>query len=203
MTDPDPPLKPRKTPRQARAQATVAAILEAAARILETGGAEALTTNFVAKTAGVSVGSLYQYFPSKEAILAELVREMRREMRDDILRALEFVQGKPLPYAMARLIRAVIHHHMHRARRVLVLEHLAERLPPDPDSRALTTEVEEALSDCLTQHGIASAPQAARDVFNLIVGMAHPALHAGERNLDALARRIEPAVMGYLGSHQT
>jgi AcrR family transcriptional regulator len=65
--------KPRKQPRQVRAQATVSAILEATAHILSESGYDALTTNHVAAKAGVSIGSLYQYFPSKEALVGELM----------------------------------------------------------------------------------------------------------------------------------
>ena len=78
---------PRKTPRQERSAVTCAAILEAAARILETSGSKGLTTNHVAALAGVFVGALYQYFPAKEAILAELVRQMRQEMLADFVGA--------------------------------------------------------------------------------------------------------------------
>jgi AcrR family transcriptional regulator len=62
------PNAPRKLPTQARAKATVEAILAATARLLRREGYEALSTNRVAEVAGVSVGSLYQYFPSKEAL---------------------------------------------------------------------------------------------------------------------------------------
>ena len=65
---------PRKTPRQARARATAEALVEAAARIMETEGRAALTTNRIAERAGASVGSLYQYFPNREAIVAALAR---------------------------------------------------------------------------------------------------------------------------------
>lgn len=58
---------PRRSPRQERSQFTVDAIFEAVARIVATQGEDALTTNRIAEVAGVSVGSLYQYFPSKEA----------------------------------------------------------------------------------------------------------------------------------------
>ena len=61
-----------RTPRQARARATVDAILLAAAHILKTEGEGALTTNRVALLAGVSIGSLYQYFPNKQAVLDAL-----------------------------------------------------------------------------------------------------------------------------------
>ncbi|MFO0599984.1 MAG: TetR/AcrR family transcriptional regulator [Myxococcaceae bacterium] len=69
------PESPRKLPRQARAQATVDAILRATAHILRTKGWDALNTNAVAKVAGVSIGSLYQYFPSKEALVAALAEQ--------------------------------------------------------------------------------------------------------------------------------
>jgi len=66
------PLSPRKSPLQARSQHLVGAILQAAIRVLERDGAAAFTTVRVAAMAGVSVGSLYQYFPNKEAILFRL-----------------------------------------------------------------------------------------------------------------------------------
>jgi AcrR family transcriptional regulator len=71
----------RKAPRQARAQATVTAILEATIRILEREGIEAATTTRVAEVAGVSVGTLYQYFAHRDAILDALQdREFERAL---------------------------------------------------------------------------------------------------------------------------
>lgn len=64
----------RKTPTQPRGAASFNAILDATARLLEEGGAEVLTTNLVAEIAGVNIATLYQYFPSKEAILLALYR---------------------------------------------------------------------------------------------------------------------------------
>lgn len=69
------PKKKRRSPRQARASETVALILEAAAQILEAGGLEAFTTNAVADRAGVSIGSLYQYFADKKALLLALAQQ--------------------------------------------------------------------------------------------------------------------------------
>ncbi len=63
---------PRKLPKQARSAELVGAILQAGIRVLERDGADAFTTVRVAEQAGVSVGSLYQYFPNKESILARL-----------------------------------------------------------------------------------------------------------------------------------
>jgi AcrR family transcriptional regulator len=67
---------PRKKPAQERSKETVRVILEAAARILARDGYERTNVNRVAELAGVSVGSLYQYFPSKEALVAEVARSL-------------------------------------------------------------------------------------------------------------------------------
>jgi len=65
----------RKLPKQARSQATVETILEATSRILQTDGERALTTNAIARLAGISIGTLYQYFPDKNAILITLAQQ--------------------------------------------------------------------------------------------------------------------------------
>src|SRR6476620_3683107 len=74
-------LSPRKWPRQERSRATVEAILEAATDILLRQGAGRLTTNRIAQRAGVNIASLYQYFPGKHGILAELQRRHGAERR--------------------------------------------------------------------------------------------------------------------------
>jgi AcrR family transcriptional regulator len=77
-------LQPRKRPRQARSRATYTSLLDAAARLLEQHGYAALTTNHVAHAAGVAVGSLYEYFPTKEVIVAELVRRTMAEVAQEV-----------------------------------------------------------------------------------------------------------------------
>jgi len=69
----------RKTPSQARSAWTVDLILQAAAQVLEARGEDELTTKRVAKRAGVSIGTLYQYFPNRDALLVALAdREAQR-----------------------------------------------------------------------------------------------------------------------------
>jgi len=89
------PVQRRKAPRQRRARATVDAILFAAAHILKTDGFARTTTNRIAEKAGVSIGSLYQYFPNKEAIVAAL-RERYTDWYEECVRA-EIERGRGLP----------------------------------------------------------------------------------------------------------
>ncbi len=96
--------KTRRTPRQSRSEATVEAILEAAFQLLEQGGVEILTTNHIAERAGVSVGTLYQYFGGKQAILAALAQRRAAAARDRIA---EIVMAGPEIGAVRRIVRTL------------------------------------------------------------------------------------------------
>jgi AcrR family transcriptional regulator len=87
---------PRKSPEQDRSKATVEAIVEAAAHILIKHGYDAFTTNRVAEKAGVSIGSLYQYFPNKDALLSELMRRHVAEIERGIEEMAELARTAPL-----------------------------------------------------------------------------------------------------------
>src|SRR5271168_3997289 len=86
----------RKQPKQARSTELVAAILEAAVQVLAKEGAQRFTTARVAEKAGVSVGSLYQYFPNKAAILFRLQSDEWRQTTELLRVILEDVQRPPL-----------------------------------------------------------------------------------------------------------
>jgi AcrR family transcriptional regulator len=98
----------RRKPRQARAQETVEIIYEATARILQREGRAVLTTNHIAEGAGISVGTLYQYFPHKEAILLAMARREIKKMADTITKTMADHSANA-PEAMARqAIRTLI-----------------------------------------------------------------------------------------------
>jgi AcrR family transcriptional regulator len=94
----------RRAPRQARSQLKVELMLEAAMQLIETGSVAALTTNAVAAKAGVSIGTLYQYFGDKQALLDALVA---REMGNTSDKVLQAVQA-PLDGTPGERIRAVL-----------------------------------------------------------------------------------------------
>ena len=104
------PHDPRKVPRQRRARETVRAMLDATAHILAAG--EALSTNRVAEVAGVSIGSLYQYFPTKEALVAALVERM---LEHDLVWAREVLGEGPLRPELPRLVDAICERHAGQA----------------------------------------------------------------------------------------
>ena len=102
---------PRKRPRQERSKATVETILAATARVLVKKGFDGLTTNAVAEAAGVSIGSLYQYFPSKEALVAALIEQHIEEMNAAILHELTRVAQLPMSQAVRAVIELTIRAH--------------------------------------------------------------------------------------------
>ena len=104
-------ISPRKAPRQSRSQATVTAILDATARILIEQGFAAASTNAVAERAGVSVGSLYQYFPNKEALVSALHARHGDQMMAVIRHALNKAMDATLSDALTGLIEATVEAH--------------------------------------------------------------------------------------------
>lgn len=115
MTEPS--YEPRKRPKQARSRFLFDAIVSAAGRVLPGLGLEGLTTHQVAEVAGVSVGSLYQYFPTKEAIVGVLIERRAREDAERVRRVLEGMRDRPLRDGIAELVRDVVA--LHREARPL------------------------------------------------------------------------------------
>jgi AcrR family transcriptional regulator len=117
---------PRKQASQARSRATVDALVEATARILVRESFDRASTNRIAEGAGVSIGSLYQYFPSKEALVAAVMDRHNRELAQVARGALAEVVTLPVEQAVRRLVTVAIAAHrlnpkLHRV--------LAEQIP--------------------------------------------------------------------------
>ncbi|MCC8431632.1 TetR/AcrR family transcriptional regulator [Reyranella aquatilis] len=96
-------------PRQARATQTVASIVEAAAQILEKGGLAAFTTNAVAERAGVSIGTLYQYFGDKNALVMALARREMEAALADVARALQGEVDPSVEGRIRAMVRTIVH----------------------------------------------------------------------------------------------
>ena len=117
---------PRKEAIQARSRATVDALIEATARILVREGFDRASTNRIAEAAGVSIGSLYQYYPSKEALVAAVIDRHQQELMQVVRNALAEVSALPLEEGVRRLVAVAIDAHrvnpkLHRV--------LAEQIP--------------------------------------------------------------------------
>ena len=113
----------RKIPRQERSRQTVESILDATARVLTKAGYADLTTNRVAEVAGVSVGSLYQYFPSKEALVDAVLDRDLANLRAELFAGMTDFQARPLRqkvHALIGLLAAAVARHADLHRTLIV-----------------------------------------------------------------------------------
>jgi len=131
----DPRISSRKQPKQARSTDLVAAILEAALQVLAKEGAARFTTVRVAEKAGVSVGSLYQYFPNKAAILFRLQSDEWRQTTDLLKRILEDAQKPPLE-RLRILVHAFIRSECEEAAVRVALDDAAPLYRDAPEAKA-------------------------------------------------------------------
>lgn len=97
-----------KLAKQDRAKATIDTILQGATRILLKEGYEGINTNRIAEVAGVSIGSIYQYFSNKEAILGELIERHIKKVMDAFLEKYSLLTNHPLKDGIRILIRAMM-----------------------------------------------------------------------------------------------
>jgi AcrR family transcriptional regulator len=107
--------EPRKTPLQARAAVTVEAICEAAIQVLLSHGADRFTTTRVAGRAGVSVGTLYQYYPNKQSLLFAVLENHLNKMAAAVESACEQARHKPLPEMIQEVVEVFVDAKMKRA----------------------------------------------------------------------------------------
>ncbi|TWB35880.1 TetR/AcrR family transcriptional regulator [Nitrospirillum pindoramense] len=194
-----PDLKPRKSPTQARAAETVRIILEAAARILEARGLAGFNTNAVAERAGVSVGSLYQYFPGKDALTAALIQRDGEVLREEMAAAARLPMARA---ALSGMIAAAVGHQLRRPILARLLDIEESRLPLGEQQDEKTKELQDLLDQVLARVDLPaglSADTAGADLFAIVRGMVDHAGSRGEVDATDLQHRVERAVFGYLG----
>lgn len=118
----------RKQPKQRRSQAMVEAMIDATARILSRDGVDAVTTNRVAEVAGVSVGSLYQYFGHRDELIAAVAERHGQQMLALLTDSMIELASAPLPVAVRSYVTAMMRAHalepeLHRA----LIQHVMAR----------------------------------------------------------------------------
>lgn len=140
-----PEVSSRKRPVQARSASLVAAVLEAAAQVLRTDGAARFTTARVAERAGVSIGSVYQYFPNKAAILFRLQHDEWQSTTALMRTILEDARRPPL-LRLRRLVHAFVASECEEAGMRVALGDAAPLYREAPEARAVHDASDEALA---------------------------------------------------------
>jgi AcrR family transcriptional regulator len=193
----------RRTPKQERAQQTVEAVLDAVGRLVKRGGVEGLTTNRIAATAGVSIGSLYQYFPDKRAILVAIRDRHVEEMARLVERKLLEQAAQPLDQLMRALVQAMIAAH---AAEPALYELLLAQLPQEPQgAHEVEARLREALRHTFSSRGDEIGPSVDLDrllfvLTQMLESLAHNVVLRRPPSLslsDATEEAVR-AVLGYL-----
>lgn len=149
-------VNPRKFPQQVRARATVEAIVIATAQLLAEHGFESLTTARVAARAGVSVGSLYQYFPNKHALAAAVVDYYGEALAVSFRETWQ--SHETLAEAVNAMIEAAIVSHPHRPELHRALNELAPRVDRAEKTREISARIAGIIETVLKSHKREIAP---------------------------------------------
>ncbi len=184
-----------------RAEGTVAVIVEAAARILERDGFAGFNTNAVAEKAGVSIGSLYQYFPSKNALLSALIAREAAPLLE-IDKALVNIRSSRA--AIRCYIKAGVHYQMRRPQLARLID-IAEKADMFNDQVMSTVArlrtVVERILELPGAPTVVDKTVAAADVVALTRSLIDAAGERRDNDSDRLMRRVEGAIWGYLKSN--
>lgn len=168
---PSPSISSRKQPKQARAVELISAILEAAVQVLASEGAQRFTTTRVAERAGVSVGSLYQYFPNKAALLFRLQSDEWQQTTDLLCAILQDVEKPPLE-RIRILVHAFIRSECEEAGLRVALNDAAPLYRDAPE-----TQEARAMADCTVEAFMREAlPEASDAVRDLAADLITTAL---------------------------
>ncbi|MGO7974972.1 TetR/AcrR family transcriptional regulator [Rhizobium ruizarguesonis] len=186
MTDrPRARISSRKQPKQARSSELVAAILDAAAQVLAREGAQRFTTARVAERAGVSIGSLYQYFPNKAAILFRLQSDEWRQTTDMLGGILADVQRPPLE-RLRRLVHAFLRSECEEAAMRVALHDAAPLYRDAPEAQAARASGDRIV-ELFMQEVLPCAPEATRvlvgDLITTTLGTVGKQFSEAPRNL--------------------
>jgi AcrR family transcriptional regulator len=197
--------RPRKKPRQERSLVTYDAILEAATRIFGERGYAGATTNDIAELAGVSIGSLYQYFPNKDALISALQSHHMNEIAAATHAMIDGAPGRTLRESVATLVHAWFSIHLQDVRFHQRLE--TEFLPFDnsdeEDVRINTAIIADTVA-LLHLHESEIVPSdltlAANIVMRTLMGQVHAALEMPLPGVstEAIEHAVVASIIGYL-----
>ena len=194
-------IEQRKTPRQRRSEFTREMILEAAARVLSKKSLEGFNTNYVAEVAGVSIGTLYQYFPNKESLIAVLIERTQKgyetlgnQLRHD-------TEGMSLRDALLEMARVAVDQKYSEPLLAAALDHQELRLPVehiliDAEQRCI-----DGFKTFLLRYPEFSNTlpgYVPRDCLTISKAMVEEGLRNSPKTQSDLAVRITCALMGYL-----
>jgi AcrR family transcriptional regulator len=198
-----PLLEPRKSPVQARSVASVNAILEATIQVLLKVGKERLTTTRVALRAGVSVGTLYQYFPNKSALLQAALKRHLVEVTDGVELACKQQKGETLRQMATVLINTFLQAKMRDAKTSVALYSVSSDVDGAKIVRQMGTRFHEAIVGMLAtaREPLTTDPQLVASMLQgMMMGVSRRMLESGaaEKQGETLCKELIVVACAYL-----
>jgi AcrR family transcriptional regulator len=196
-------LEPRKLPVQARSTASVDAILEATIQVLLGVGKERLTTTKVALRAGVSVGTLYQYFPNKSALLRAALKRHLDEVTEAMERVCREQRGSTLQHMATALINAFLEAKMRDSKTSVALYSVSSDVDGAKVVKQMGVRSNKAIVGMLATapEPLMKDPQLVASMLQgAMVGVSRRLLESGapERQFDTLRQELIFFVCAYL-----
>lgn len=177
-------------------------ILQAAARVLERESLKGFNTNRVAEVAGISIGSLYQYFPNKDALTAALIANNQYALKQSLANLIEEVRDKSLNGAIMAIAELAVAQQFSKPMLAAALDHEEKRLPLGKLLREADTDLLQPIQALLDRHQKDLDPDlgvfAAEDCLSIAKALTDNAAFSGREASPALAERITRAILGYL-----
>ena len=196
-------LEPRKAPVQARSAASVDAILEATVQVLLQVGKERLTTTRVAARAGVSVGTLYQYFPNKSALLQAALQRHLLGVTEAVERVCAEQEGQPLRQMASALVTAFLQAKMKDGKTSVALYSVSSDVDGAKIARQMAARFNQAITRMLTtaREPLATDPQLVASMLEgAMVGVSRRMLESGApgERAEALCQELVFVACAYL-----
>jgi AcrR family transcriptional regulator len=198
-----PCFEPRKTPIQARSTASVEAIMQATIQVLLKEGKSKLTTTRVAERAGVSVGTLYQYFPNKSSLLQALLKQHLDNVALAMETACEAADGTSLTRMAEAVIAAFVQAKFHNIDASVALYSVSDDLEGKRIARTMHTRAIKAMTGMLeTAPGkpIAAPDSVAAILLSAMAGVSRAMLESGvtRTTMATMERELTIMVRAYL-----
>ena len=197
-------MKTKKKPTQRRSRQTVADILEGAAHVLSEDGYDKTSTNLIAARAGVSIGSLYQYFPNKESVVGALIKDIYEADRQAIEQVVFRLRGRSFERLVVAVVALLLDRFAKRRNLRRVIFHEVPRTRQIPEIQDTKKYLAEVLRGFLTQQrGLSSSVELDVKLFilvNALEAVLYAAVLEPQSVLDRkiLLRELKTLIIQYL-----
>ena len=196
-------IKPRKEPSQSRSQRTVEIILQAATRVLAKESLAGFNTNRVAEVAGISVGSLYQYFPNKDALVTALIKAEHESLTEQFESLADQLKGADAVTTLKAIAHLTVKQQFAKPLLAAALDHEEARLPLHAELEPAHNALMHSIAKLAKPHYPHLDAVALKDCMTIAQALVESEAASSKDAPSDLEGRVFKALFGYLGKPST